>query len=163
MMMLRLTAIFLCTGLFVVQAAEPMSQMIIGTNPDLSDGATAMRFGDYEDGLRLTREGLNSTLTLRDRASALSNLCAGHLGLGQFVEALESCDKALALSDQNWRIYNNRALALLGTGRIVAARDDVEKGLALNPDSSLLARSANLIEARARSRIVARNQDGETH
>jgi len=163
MMMLRLTVIFLCSGLFVIQAAEPMSQMIIGTNPNLSDGATALRFGDYEEGLRLTLDGLSSVLTLRDRARALSNLCAGYLGLGQFVEALEACDKALELSDRNWRTYNNRALALLGTGRLVAARVDVDKGQVLNPDSSLLGKTASLIEAREQRQLIAGNVDSETY
>lgn len=163
MMMLRITVIFLWTGLITIQAAEPVSHTVIGTDPSLTAGAHALRMGDFEEGLSLTIEGLNSTMTmtLRDRAGALSNLCAGYLGIGQYVKALESCDQALELNDRNWRIYNNRALALLGAGRIVAARDDLEKGLALNPDSSTLARVAVLIDAQARSRVVATDRDTE--
>jgi len=163
MMMLRITVIFLWIGLGVIQAAEPVNQTIIGTNPSLSAGAHALRIGDFDEGLTLTLDGLNFALTLRDRASAFSNLCAGYLGTRQYDKAMEACDKALEINDQNWHIYNNRALALLNTGRIVAARDDLEKGLALNPKSPSLAKVAGLIDAQTRSRVVATDRAIENH
>ncbi len=163
MMMLRITAIFLCTGLITIQAAGPENRMIIGMDPALSAGSDALRSGDYQEGLDLTLDGLNSTLTLRDRASALSNLCAGYLGMGDNANALEACDKALEFNARNWRIYNNRALALLGVGRIAAALGEVEKGLALNPDSQTLAKVARLIDVQASHRLVHTGPEMDRH
>ncbi|MAF83631.1 MAG: tetratricopeptide repeat protein [Gammaproteobacteria bacterium] len=163
MMMLRLILLLLGTGLITIQAEEPVNQTIIGSNPFLSAGAYALRSGDFEEGLSLTLQGLNTVRTLRDRVSAFNNLCAGYLGLGQFTKALESCDRALELNDRNWRIFNNRALALLGVGRIAAAREDLEKGLAFNPDSPTLAKVASLIEAKELSKAVTADRENEKH
>ncbi|MBT76852.1 MAG: tetratricopeptide repeat protein [Gammaproteobacteria bacterium] len=163
MQMLRISLMFLCTGLIAVQAAESINQTIIGTNPLLSAGANALRIGDFEEGVSLTLDGLDASMTPRQRAIAFSNVCAGYIGLRQFAKALETCDKALDLNDRNWRIYNNRALALLNAGRIVAAREDIKKGFALNPGSSTLAKVANLIKARARNRVVAKDRVIEVH
>ncbi len=157
-MILRIAIIFLGAGLLAAQAGDSSSRTTIGMDPGLNEGAVALRLGDFEAGVRLILGGLESTLTLRDRANALSNLCAGYVGAEQFVKALESCDRALELSARNWRIYNNRALALLGLGRIAAAREDVEKGLALNPDSVTLARVAGLIDKQFRGRVVTANR-----
>lgn len=161
MMLLRITAIFLCTGLVSIQAADSVSQTTIGKDSSLSAGAQALRAGDFETGLDLTLGGLNSPLSPRKRASALSNVCAGYLGTRQFSEALEACDKALALNDQNWRVYNNRALALLGVGRIADARVDLEKGLTLNPDALTLAKVARLIAEQMRERVMTAGLTGE--
>jgi tetratricopeptide (TPR) repeat protein len=163
MMMLRITAIFLCTCLITIRAAEPENRVIIGMDPALSAGADALRSGDYQEGLDLTLDGLDSTMTSRNRANAFSNLCAGYLGIADNANALEACDKALEFNDRNWRIYNNRALALLGAGRLAAALGDVEKGLALNPDSRTLAKVARLIDAQASHRLVATGRDMDRH
>lgn len=161
-MMLRITAAFLFSGLIAVQAEDPVNQTIIGADPSLSAGADALRNGRFEEGVSLTLDGLDAVKTARNRASALSNLCAGYLGIREFAKALQACDRALEFNAQNWRIYNNRALALLRTGHIVAARADLEKGLALNPDSPTLAKVAGLIHAQAGSRMLAKAGTEET-
>lgn len=155
--MLRIAILFLGSGLGFAQAADSYSRTMMGMDPALNEGAMALRLGDFEVGVRLTLGGLDSLLTQRDRAGALSNLCAGYVGAEEFAKALESCDQALEIYARNWRIYNNRALALLGLGRVAAAREDVEKGLALNPDSASLAKVSNMIEKQLRSQIVAMN------
>jgi len=159
MKILSITVFFLWAVPVGFLAAEPVNQIIFGSNPVLSAGVDALSVGDYEEGLRLTQDGLNSELKVRDRANAFNNMCAGYLGLEQFTEALEYCDQALELNNQNWRIFNNRALALLGTGRVAAARDDVIKGLALNPDSTTLAKVAKLVDEQVRSRLLIVGHD----
>jgi len=154
MMLLRITTIFLCAGLITIQAEESIHQTTIGTDPSLSAGVFALRMGNYEEGVSLILDGMDSAMTSRNRASAFNNLCAGYVGIRKFIKALEACNKALAINDRNWRIYNNHALALLNAGRIVAARDALEKGLALNPDSPTLAKVADMIDTQARSRVV---------
>ncbi len=163
MMLLRITVLFLCSGLVSIQAAESFSHKIIGTDPSLQEGARALLAGDFETGLSLTLDGLNSPLSVRKRASALSNVCAGYLGARQFAKALNACDQALEFNDRNWHVYNNRALALLGVGRIGAAQDDLAKGLALNPDSLTLAKVADLIAEQANSRIIVADRTVEDH
>jgi hypothetical protein len=95
MKILCITVIFLWAIPTGSLAAEPVSQTIFGSNPVLSAGVDALSVGDYEEGLRLTLDALNSELTVRDRANAFNNLCAGYLGLEQFTEALDYCDQAL--------------------------------------------------------------------
>ena len=163
MKMLRTATIFLCAGLVSVQADESINHTIIGTDPSLSAGAFALRTGQFEEGVNLTLDGIDSVMTSHDRASAFSNLCAGYLGTRQFVKALEACDKALDFNDRNWRIYNNRALALLNTGRINAAREDLEKGFAINPDSPTLAKVAEMIDSQAGSQVIATVRSNENY
>ena len=163
MIVLHSILIFLWMALIPVRAAEPVDKIFIGSNPSLSAGAQALQIGDYEQGLKLTLEGLHSATMPRERASAYSNLCAGYLGIRQFDKALEACDKALDFNDRNWRIYNNRALALLYAGRIVAAGEDLEKGLAINPDSATLAKVSVLIDEQKRIRVVATESAIEPH
>ena len=141
------------------------STSVIGSDPSLSAGARALQLGQYQTGVELTRQGLKSAQSFRDRASAYSNLCAGLLGLNRIEEALQACDEALSLNARNWRVYNNRAIALLKSGQLHAARESLHKGLALNPDSPTLAKVASLIEAETENgqRIVSSGQTPHTH
>jgi tetratricopeptide (TPR) repeat protein len=120
----------------------------IGTSRELSEGATAIAVGDYRRGVELTRAGLGTLPAARDRAAALSNLCAGLVGLQEFVEALRSCDEALAINPHNWRTWNNRAAALLGLGLTSRALLDIQQGLELNPDSQTLQQTLQIALAR---------------
>lgn len=131
-------------------AASPESTTVIGVNEDLADGATALQMGDFEEGIRLTIAGLKVETSPRDRASGLSNLCAGYTAAKQYAEAIDSCSQSLRIDAENWQAYNNRALAYLGQGEIEAAKRDLAEGLRLNPDSSKLLQVAEWIEARQR-------------
>lgn len=108
---------------------------VIGPNAMLSDGASAMLNGQWERGIQLTQLGLSSTIAPEDRAAALANLCAGFTALKKFQRALENCDQSIAISDSNWRTWQNRAAANLGLGKIEESLRDVLRGLQLNPDS----------------------------
>ena len=90
----------------------------------LADGAEALMHGDWQRGIQLTQMGLTFAVSQQDRASALANLCAGFAALKQYQRALEHCDQSIALVDDNWRTWQNRAAANLGLGkdRGVAAR-----------------------------------------
>jgi tetratricopeptide (TPR) repeat protein len=131
-------------------ASDPESVTVIGVNKDLSDGARALQMGDFEEGLRLTIAGLRFESSARNRAGGLSNLCAGYTAVKQYAEAIDSCNEALKIDDQNWHAYNNRALAYLGQGEIDAAKRDLQDGLRLNADSRKLFQVAEMIEARER-------------
>jgi tetratricopeptide (TPR) repeat protein len=102
-------------------AASPESTTVIGVNEDLADGARALQMGDFEEGIRLTIAGLKVETSPRDRASGLSNLCAGYTAAKQYAEAIDSCSQSLRIDAENWQAYNNRALAYLGNGSQAAA------------------------------------------
>jgi tetratricopeptide (TPR) repeat protein len=127
-------------------AADSPNATVVGTEPLLSDGARALQFREYEQGVRLTLEGLKLSVSRRERAAGLNNLCAGYAGLQRYDEALAACNEALTLNIARWRVFNNRALALLGKKQVAAARRDVEAGLAINPDSRSLKKVLKLVE-----------------
>jgi tetratricopeptide (TPR) repeat protein len=114
------------------------SNTVIGPNVMLADGAEALMRGDWDRGVQLTQMGLTFTVSQQDRASALANLCAGFVGLKQYKRALEHCDQSIALSNDNWRTWQNRAAANLGLGKIEESLSDIQRGLQLNPDSDAL-------------------------
>jgi tetratricopeptide (TPR) repeat protein len=126
--------------------ADDTGITIIGVDPNLSKGADALKFGNYDEGIRLTLEGLRSAVRPFDRVGALSNLCAGYVGIEDFESALRYCNDALRMDDGNWHAYNNRSLAYLGLGDIDAAQRDLEKGLEINSDAQTLKEVERRIE-----------------
>ena len=91
--------------------------------------------GDAEEGVRLTQRGLRSATKPRDRVAGYSNLCAGLIMLDRYQEAIESCDAAIALNEQHWRSYSNRALANIKLKRYADAEQDIRRAEALNPNA----------------------------
>ena len=119
--------------------SEAIAKTVIGpANSDLADGAAALRIGDAEEGVRLTRRGLATASGRRERAAGYSNLCAGLAMLEQLDEALQACNRALALDDEHWRSYSNRALVYLKQARYPEAERDISRGEALNPNARTL-------------------------
>ncbi len=120
--------------------ASDLDRTVLGVNSQLADGATALTIGNYDEGIRLTKLGLNRPPKLNQRSAALSNLCAGFDGAEQYEQALTHCTAALEINRRNWQAYNNRAVAFLGLGDLVAAHADISRAVALNPKSSSLRR-----------------------
>jgi tetratricopeptide (TPR) repeat protein len=120
------------------EAPAASSNTVIGPNVMLADGAEALMRGEWQRGVQLTQMGLAFAISQQDRASALANLCAGFVGLKQYKRALEHCDQSIAIADDNWRTWQNRAAAHLGLGKIEESLQDIQRGLQLNPDSEAL-------------------------
>jgi tetratricopeptide (TPR) repeat protein len=119
--------------------SEAVARTVVGpSNADLAEGAAALRAGNAEDGVRLTRRGLTSASSNRDRVAGYSNLCAGLVMLERFDEALQACNRALELDDRHWRGYSNRALIYLRQERYAEADRDISAGEELNPDARTL-------------------------
>jgi len=114
---------------------------VIGPNVMLSDGAEALLHGEWQRGIQLTQMGMTFAISQQDRASALANLCAGFAALKQYQRALEHCDQSIALVEDNWRTWQNRAAAHLGLGKVEESLQDIQRGLQLNPDSDSLQKS----------------------
>lgn len=126
------------TGFARGESENMMSSTVLGSNPQLADGAAAMTSGDWLRGIELTQQGMIATVSKEDRAAGLANLCAGYAALKQFQKALDFCDQSLAVEDNNWRTWQNRAACHLGLGKIDESLRDVQRGLQLNPDSDAL-------------------------
>jgi len=118
---------------------EAQSRTVIGpSNADLAEGAEALRAGNAADGVRLTQRGLTTAVSKRDRVAGYSNLCAGLIMLDRLDEAVEACTRALAIDDEHWRSYSNRALAYIKQKRYPDAERDIARGQALNPNATTL-------------------------
>ena len=139
-------------------AQNSRSQSVFGADPNLSDGALALRLGDYEEGIRLTLAGLRSPAgkahSARTRSSAHNNLCAGYVLAGKFPQALENCDEALRLKKNNWQAYSNRAVLHALTGRLQRAAEDIEQAKRINPDARRLIEAEQFLQ----ERLAARSQ-----
>lgn len=142
-----------CQGPAWADAPAATSSTVFGTpNEQLVAGAQALRNRLYREGVELTLAGLKQVNLPRDVAAALSNLCAGYVGLKQFALALRSCNESLELDRRNWRTWNNRAAAHLGQGQHEAAFTDVQEGLQLAPQSTTLRRTLSIVEQHKRAR-----------
>lgn len=117
---------------------SPTASTVVGANALLTDGAAAMMTGDWERGVQLTQMGLSTALSQTDRAAAYANLCAGYAALKKYERALENCAQSLALDENNWRAWQNRAASHLGLGKIEESIRDIQRGLQINPDSEIL-------------------------
>lgn len=102
-------------------------------NAKLQDGAGALDAGKAQKGVELTLEGLKDARGTLERRTALSNLCAGYLMLEELDKALHYCNEALELNDQNWRVYNNRALIYVLQKRFAEAEADLAMCEELHP------------------------------
>ena len=132
------------------------AQSVFGADPNLSDGAMALRLGDFQEGIRLTLAGLRSPAGkahgLKTRSAAHSNLCAGYLMASQLRNARKHCDEALRIRRNNWRAYSNRAVLFVLTGQLKRAAEDIERGKRISPNSRRLAEVEELLAARVAAR-----------
>ena len=161
---IRACLVCLSSALMLASGPAPgqssASQSVFGADPNLSDGALALGLGDFEEGIRLTLEGLRSPAgtahSIRTRSSAHNNLCAGYVMGGKFQEALEHCNEALRLKPNNWHAYSNRAVLYTLTGSLSKAAEDIEQGKRINPDAKRLKEAEEFLNARraARDRTV---------
>jgi tetratricopeptide (TPR) repeat protein len=129
----------LCLLCLSLAATEPQSRTVVGsTNPELQQGAEALRAEDAEEGVRLTLIGLRHASSKRERVVGLSNLCAGYVMLENFDTAFDYCERALEEDDEHWRTYSNRAVAYIKTGQFEEAEQDLQKAEALSPNSRIV-------------------------
>lgn len=148
MIIRRFVALLALLGSTVAASAagqeDAQIRSVIGpSNIDLADGATALRAGNAEDGVRLTQRGLKSAANDRERVAGYSNLCAGLIMLERFDDALDACNRALEINDGHWRGYSNRALAYVKLERFTEAQRDIATSESINPN----ARSTKVIKS----------------
>jgi tetratricopeptide (TPR) repeat protein len=136
------------SGQFEDPTRQSDNRIILGVgNQYLAAGADAIRAKQYDDGIRLTKLGLERA-TWRERSAGLSNLCAAHAAKGETKQAIEACTQSLEIDDSNWRAYNNRSYAYYLAGRYVEANTDLVKALDINPTARTMATIRGLLNER---------------
>ena len=132
------------------------SRTVLGVvNEYLAAGAEAIRSGQYDDGIRLTKLGLDRPASPRDRAAALSNLCAAHAAKNEPDTAIGYCTDSLVINDANWRAYSNRAYAYYLKRQFEQADADLDIALAINPNAKQMPQIRGMMnERRLRGRVT---------
>jgi tetratricopeptide (TPR) repeat protein len=132
------------------------NRTVIGaSNEYLAAGAEAIRAKQYDDGIRLTKIGLDRPTPPRDRAAALSNLCAAHAAKNEPDAAIGYCSESIAINDQNWRAYSNRAYAYYLKKMFDEADTDLDIALAMNPTARQMPQIRGMMnERRLRGRVT---------
>jgi len=118
---------------------DAQAKTVLGVrNIDLHDGAQELLAGNAEEGIRLTRRGLESALGSREKQAAYSNICAGYNMLHQWDAAVPYCDSALEQNPNHWRALSNRALAYVHLERFAEAEVDLDRGQKIAPQANSL-------------------------
>jgi tetratricopeptide (TPR) repeat protein len=135
---------------------QPDSRTVLGAaNEYLAAGAEAIRLGEYEEGIRLTKLGLDRPASPRDRAAALSNLCAAHAAKKEPDVAIGYCTESLTINDANWRAYSNRAYAYYLKRMFDEADKDLDVALSINPSARQMPQIRGMMnERRLRGRVT---------
>jgi tetratricopeptide (TPR) repeat protein len=135
---------------------QPDSRTVLGVgNEYLSAGAEAIRIKEYDEGIRLTKLGLERPASSRDRSAALSNLCAAHAAKNEPDLAIGYCTESLEVNDANWRAYSNRAYAYYLKRMFDQADADLDVALSLNPNAKQMPQIRGMMnERRLRGRVT---------
>jgi tetratricopeptide (TPR) repeat protein len=144
------------SGIPEITQQEAQSKTVLGVvNEYLAAGAEAIRLKEYDEGIRLTKLGLDRPTSPRDRAAALSNLCAAHAAKKEPDLAIGYCNESLAVNDVNWRAYSNRAYAYYLKRMFDEADADLDAALALNPSARQMPQIRGMMnERRLRGRVT---------
>lgn len=145
---MRTTMIMAATGLVVVSlslaALGQEHKTVIGpSNMDLHAGAELLKQGKAAEGLQRTLQGLETATSAREKVAGMSNVCAAHVMLGNYEDALPWCNQALEIRGRNWRALVNRSLAYLKLGRL----EEAEADLVLAEEIAPGARSVKLVRS----------------
>lgn len=135
---------------------QPDSRTVLGvSNEYLAAGAEALRVKQYDEGIRLTKIVLERPASPRDRAAALSNLCAAHAAKNEPDAAIDYCNQSLEINDANWHAYSNRAYAYYLKRMFDQADADLDVALSLNPSARQMPQIRGMMnERRLRGRVT---------
>ena len=126
------------------------SRMVLGVgNEYLAAGAEALRARQYEDGIRLTKMGLDRPSSISDRSAGLSNLCAAYAATNQVDLAIASCTESISLNEANWHAYSNRSYAYYLKGDYAQANRDLEIAAGINPYARTLAQIRGMVNEKS--------------
>lgn len=130
-------------------------RVTVGANEYLAAGADAIRAGDYDDGIRLTSEGLKHAQSLHNRAAGLANLCAAFASKHEADRAIDYCSRSLDIEPGNWKAYSIRSYAYFLKGMYVEATVDNDAAAAISPNAAHVKMVRGMLnEHRLRPQVV---------
>lgn len=141
----------------VLENRQPDNRTVLGvSNGLLAAGAEAIRYGRYDDGIRLTLMGLERPgNTDQNQSAGLSNLCAAHAAKNEPDLAIEYCTESLTFNDRNWRALSNRSYAYWLKEMYPEATVDLEAANAINPRAKQISQIRGMLnEAGLRPRVI---------
>jgi tetratricopeptide (TPR) repeat protein len=136
-------------GIPEITQEQADSRTVLGVaNEYLAAGAEAIRIKEYDEGIRLTKLGLERPASPRDRAAALSNLCAAHAAKNEPDIAIGYCTESLGINESNWRAYSNRAYAYYLKKMFDEADADLDIALSINPSAKQMPQIRGMMNER---------------
>lgn len=109
-------------------------------NQNLKTAREAFQSGNLEKALIFYKNALEKdNLTTQDKIKANNGLCAAHMYLENYEEAIKRCETSLGLNPNKWETLNNLGISYLGLGDYEKAIFYLEKGLKVNRNSNVLA------------------------
>ena len=134
---------------------QPDSRTVLGVaNEYLAAGAEAIRLKEYDEGIRLTKIGLDRPTSPRDRSAALSNLCAAHAAKNEPDAAIGYCTESIGIN-ASWHAYSNRAYAYYLKKMFDQADADLDVALSINPNAKQMPQIRGMMnERRLRGRVT---------
>jgi tetratricopeptide (TPR) repeat protein len=137
------------------------NRSVLGETQELlAAGADAIRVGRYDDGIRLTKLGLERDApNPYEKSAAFANLCAAHAAKGQLDTAIRYCSDSLSLNESNWRAYSNRSYAYLLKGQYAEARIDLDAAAAIAPAAAQVRQIRAMLNERSlKPRVIMEEQ-----
>lgn len=133
------------------------SGFVVGGAHYVAAGAAAILARQYDDGIRLTKLGLETDeLDDYERAAGLANICSAYVSKREPDVAIPYCNESLEINDRNWKTYSARSEAYLLKGMYSEAAADNRAAAALAPEADHVRMIAGLInEATLLPRVTA--------
>ncbi len=142
------------------ESTSPISRLQFAEPSELLQGRRYLKVGKPHKALDAYRTLLETEHNPRFRSSALNGSCAAYIALGQYTNALNSCDEALDLRPRKWRTHNNRGTALFHLGRLRDAIKAYKRAQKLAPKSRTLRTNLALAEKRLNTLTGGSVNDG---
>jgi tetratricopeptide (TPR) repeat protein len=135
----------------VLTQQEANSRVVFGasSNEYLVAGAQAMLGRQYEEGIRLTKLGLERPAKDHELAAGFSNLCAAYAATMQIDLAITACTQSIEIDDMNWRAYSNRSYAYYLKGAYSQANRDLAVAAGINPAARQLAQIRGMVNEKS--------------
>jgi tetratricopeptide (TPR) repeat protein len=116
----------------------------------VDESANALGREQWRKGVELAEKAIRSgELMPENMPAAYNNLCIGLMRTGKLDDAMEACNKAIALRPRQWSFYNNRANIYFYRQEFDRALAEYYKAMTFSPgDDVLLGNIALTLKAR---------------
>ena len=131
----------------IFTAGAAADTLYINGSDHVAKGAAALKAGNLDRAIRLTKPATKRGQPDARRALAHNNLCIAYYLKREYGAAIEHCTEALEARPTFWRAYNNRGNAYLETGKVNLAIADYEDAKRLNPKLDIIDTNLQIAQA----------------